>query len=443
MKTFQTSGFILGINLMASIALTALMVLMASGCTEVSHRGQGSSNGKPGGFYGQGQKSGLYRLVSDITENVILTGYRRLVADTKHLQTVVQEQCPSKKTLPLDRSKLKSAFLQAMRSYHFTEAFQVGTLARDTYQVKNLLYSWPHSNFILIDIEIAEKEKNKDYTYRIYPTSVGFPAMEYLIYEEKLLNQCQSCGPTLLEEWNKLDSNKKLESRCEYMKFVSDLLAKDTQKTLKAWGPVRGDHTLSETYQKDFKTLKSFIVQLTHSWMFFDREMKDHRLGIPSGINYENCGFDSCPTQSEHFFSKDSIASLLYTTRGLLALFTGDKWSRERDFHHQDFYLTATPGYGYEEWLQEKGHAPLAEKLKKSILQFVHHLEGQLSRQESIDSLAENISYKECKSTTSKNRVVEICALYQDLKKITDLYKTNLLLALDVGRPQNHGGDTD
>ena len=378
-------------------------------------------------------KSGLFRFVSDIGINVISPAYDRLAKDTKNLETSILNECVNNR-LSINRDNLKHSFLKAMRSYHFMEAFQIGAIARNDFQLREQIYSWPQSNSYLIDVEIMEKQKNPSYQYRGIPTSVGFSALEYMIYEEKLVNQCSTCGVKPLENWNDLPNETKIQNRCEYMIYVAKALAQNTKKLSDAWKPVNGDITLSPTYRQDFKLLKEFAVKLTHSLIFFDKEIKDRRLGIPGGINFDLCGYDSCPEQSEHFYSKDSISSLLYASKGLLAIFTGDKVNEHFDI--------TDSGRGYEEWLTEKGHQGLAQDLKRTIVHFIKNLQS-LQNKSSIDLLAADIKYRDCKRTTSENRIVEICALYQDLKKITDLYKTDFLLAMDFGRPKDQGGDTD
>ena len=376
------------------------------------------------------QKTGLWGLVFNLGGHVISPAFNRLEKETKALEDTISKQCqdPSQ----FDRELLKQSFLKAMRSYHFTESFQIGLITRNGYELKEQIYSWPQSNPYSIDVEIATKQERATYQYKGMTTSVGFPALEYLIYEETLTNQCRNCGATLLENWNQLSRHEKIKSRCHYMKFVSSRLTRNVQKLQKAWEPVDGDITLSQVYREDFKLLKEFATQLTHGIIFFDREMKHSRLGIPSGINDDLCGFDSCPERSEHLNSKDSIYSLLHSTKGLLAIFTGDAIDDGNK----------SGGYGFEEWLLEKGHRKFVHKFKESILNFIGNLE-KLKDQTNIELLAKDVEYEECQTTTSGHRAVEICALYKDLERIVDLYKTDFLLAADFGRPRDQGGDTD
>ncbi len=405
-------------------------------------------------------KIGLWGL-SQIGVNVIFPAFERLAQNTIALKESISLHC---KAIPSvaqsqwtwNRDPLKKAFLKAMRSYHFTEAFQIGLIARSEYAMRKKIYSRP-TNSYAIDREIAEKQASQNYVYKKQPTTMGFAALEYLIYEESLMNHCIDCGVESLEEWNQLPTQVKVKNRCHYMQFVVEILTEQAQQLRKAWRPLNGDIIFAPTYQEDFKTLKRFAVSLTHGLIFFDREIKDRRLGIPSGINHDLCGFDSCPEQSEHLRSKDSIHSLLYSAKGLWAIFTGDfpgEDSLKTGYHlKKDYNLKKNhssnknddfkEGYGFEEWLVEKGHLELVQNFKAHTSRFIQNLEKLSHQHINIEALAQNVNYEQCKTTTTESRHVEICALYQDLKKVTDIYKTDFLLATDFGRPKNQGGDTD
>ena len=376
----------------------------------------------------QVEKGGLWRLVSDVGFHVVLPALENLKRETELLHGGISQQC---RDIPqFDREKLKPLFLKAMRSYHFTEAFQIGFIARDGGELSKDLYSHRGANTYLIDKDVAKRQKNPSYSFKKNTYQVGFSSLEYLIYEDTLMNQCSSCGEGVLENWNRISREEKLESRCQYMLFVSHLLLEGVESLRQAWEPVEGDITLSETYRNDFKVVKKFASKLIHGMNFFSEQVKDYRLGVPSGINYDACGFDSCPDQSEHPMSKDSIYSLIYSARGLWAIFTGEPLGASRE------------GYGFEEWLFESGHGDLVGRFKESLLSFIQNLE-KLKDHTHLEALAQDVVYRECKETTVENRKVEICALYRDAEKVMNIYWSELLLAADFGRPVGQGGDTD
>ena len=370
---------------------------------------------------------GFYRLVENIGGKIIVPSYKKLEKDISLLKKEMEAQCSNEKVDSFDRKNLKRLFLNAVRSYHFTEAFSVGIVAEDGFGLQERIYPWPESNNYLIDINVA---KNED--YKIHASAMGLPALEYLIYEDTLNNLCQGCGVSLMENWNQLPQTQKIKSRCNYMKFVMENLEKDVHAINQAWHPPQGDFTRSSTYRKNFKTAKNFALELAHGLIFFDRIVKDLRLGVPTGIG-QDCYYESCPERSEHLLSQDSVSSILHGTKGFFAVFTGDPIDEK--------FETQGSGYGFEEWLVENGHENLAYKLRNNLLDLIRNLERQTSH--SIQLLATDISPVDCQKTTSENRIVEVCALYQDVKKVTDLYKKDFLLATDFGMPRQHGGDTD
>ena len=369
---------------------------------------------------------GFYALVKNIGLNIIVPSYKRLEKNVFWLKKEVEAQCSDKRTGNFDRKNLKKLFLNAIRSYHFTEAFAIGIVAENGYGLQERIYPWPQSNNFLIDANVAE---NKN--YKVQASAMGFPALEYLIYEDEFNNICKNCGIPLMENWNRLPRFQKIQSRCNYMKFVMESLEKDILAINRAWHPPQDDLTQSYTYHKNFKTAKNFAIELAHGLNFLDKIVKDLRLGVPAGIN-QDCHWESCPGQSEHLLSQDSISSILHSTKGFLAIFTGDPVDEN--------FVPKDSGYGYEEWLAENGHENLARKLKINLINLIKNLERQAH---SIQFLATDISSDDCKNTTSEKRTVEICALYQDIKKVTDLYKNDFLLATDFGMPKQHGGDTD
>ena len=374
---------------------------------------------------------GLPGLVSDISHNVIIPAYKKLYQDVKNLEESITRECSDIKKF--NRDKPKSMFLRAMRSYHFTEAFQIGVISRNGHQMRENIYP-EYFSLYSVDEQITLKQVDKNHEYSVNPAHLGFPALEYLIFEDQLVNRCHpNCREDLMKQWNRLSDTLKLQNRCDYMRHASGLLSKEVKILQDSWLPLNQDITLSQTYQQDFKIIKEFAIQLTHSFNFFDHTVKDIRLGVPSGINRTWCADDSCPHESEHRHSQDSIFSLIYSVKGLWAIFTGDKIDSN--------FNTVEAGYGYEEWLIENGYEDLAKDFKHRISNFLENI--QKWQEHSIESMSQDISLKKCAETTSEKRTVEICALYQDLKKITDLYKNDFLLAMDFGRPLEQGGDTD
>ena len=271
---------------MKSIVILSLLLI---GCRD---QGQVTTNTTPSTVQ---VESGFYGLVRNVGHDIIVPAYKRLERDVTLLKKEVDAQCSLKEGEQFERANLKKLFLNAMRSYHFVEAFSIGIIAEDGYFLKESIYSWPQSNNYLIDTNVAE---NKD--YKVTSSAMGFPTLEYLIYEDKLLNICKDCGVSIMETWNQLPKIQKIQSRCNYMKFVAGHLVDDIHTINKAWNPPKGDLTRSLTYRKNFKTAKNFAIELAHGLNFFDKTIKDERLGIPAGIS-QGCYYESCPEKASIF----------------------------------------------------------------------------------------------------------------------------------------------
>ncbi|WP_197468982.1 hypothetical protein, partial [Oleiphilus sp. HI0125] len=53
------------------------------------------------------------------------------------------------------------------------------------------------------------------------------------------------------------------------------------------------------------------------------------------------------------------------------------------------------------------------------------------------------INEADCTNSTSDNRLEEACALHADVKKVTDVLKTDFVTALTLAIPQSAEGDND
>lgn len=376
--------------------------------------------------------NGLYSLSKNALDNIIVPAYKELAKDSDSFLNLVNQQCSLDNIGQFNRQVLKKSFLKLARSYHYTEVFQIGTIAENSMAMKEYLYSWPSHNYYLIDNEIVRKTQDSSYDYDDIPSAQGIPAIEYIVYEESLQNQCQDCGDKEMEAWNKLPTEKKIKSRCDYLIHVSENLNKQLGALAASW---QGETFQSVSFKKNFVTVKEFAIQLTHALNFIDNEIKDRRLGIPSGINFDLCGFDSCPEQSEHLLSGDSLNSLFFTMKGLLEILSGDSYSDQLKVTRQ--------GYGFIEHLAKKGHEQIVQDMINKTLKMMKHLSKKSRSGASIESLSTDIAYNDCKVSTSTNRKVEVCSLYQDIKEISTLYKNEFLLAADFGRPIDQGGDSD
>lgn len=513
--------------------------------------------------------SGLLKLFYDVSQNVILTSLEKLEKDTEDLKRTVLDQCElankfqstssqaqdeleasveksdvstqceladkSQSTSPQTQDEseafvekpefqkcvflqpIQESFLKAMKSYHFTEAFQIGKIARDDYVLQHHLYS-TQINASKISKQIVNNENESSNTDVLR----GFLVFEYLSYiyeikdglnsnygrgqnshfcsngkkqdpriEEKAKDEAVDLSQTVLGnilgkdssgnnatdqcdrnssqsipgadgsgndvtdqfDWNRLTDQKKFQYRCQYMKQVVTYLTNDVEKLHASWKPVNGDPLQSNTYRKDFRVLQTFAIELAQALEVIDKKVKDERLGIPLGIQRDPSkgGCEerdrdqkkTCPEKVEHLFSGESIHSLLYTARGLMAVFTGDKINENLE--------AVGPGYGLEEWLSENGHSDLAQDFKKKTSTLIKSLSEfknqntsvlQLLLTSSTTASDTNFDLTSCQPKNDSYSDHEACQLYKKVKILSDLFKGPFLLAVGV-QPSQQGGDAD
>lgn len=379
----------------------------------------------------QGRK-GLNALTTHLIKEVIHPGYQSLFDSAFKFDRDLAKYCGTG-TFPANET-IKQSYKRLLNSYHYTEAFQVGEVAYQGHALREKIYPWPTVNAYQMDLEVAKAFFNKPYKYSTQTSARGLPALERYLYSTDLNDGCEDCGEPMLEKFVALSDLQKFNLRCRYMKSVARDISLQAMKLAESWKPVRGDVTLSSGYQKHFRVQKEFALKLVHSMIFTDQSIKDYKIGAPAGISRDHCKDDSCPDLSEHIDSKHSIESLYHTTRGLLAIFTGTNLPSPS--------ANINSSYGFDDWLTSKGHAGLSKKMVSALLSFYSNLE-RLKGKKTVEDLSLEVDFTECEQTTTKIRKNELCALHSDIKRFTDLYKNEFLLAADFGRPVDQGGDPD
>ncbi len=378
-------------------------------------------------------KKALIKFANSQIQHVMSPGYKQLQANATELRKALQQVCNSGANL--ESRMLRQKFSEFSKTFHFTEAFQIGRVLRNAGELKDKLYTFPDANRYVIDSEVAAIAFDSDHTFSEVNTAMGLVALEYLIYENSLTNEYEAeegeeesvDGSDPYSQWNNLSDIKKLNSRCDYAKFVAERVEQTTKTLSEAWLPTKNDYLLTESYTTDFKVVREFAKALTLSLNFFDRQIKDNRVGVPSGYMSEYCGDDSCPESAEHYYSGLSIASLKASFHGLQALMNG----------HKD--LSVSKGFGFTRLLSASNNSKVANELNNKIQQVVDQL-NSLPANASVKNLSQGYTHDQC---ISENTDVQICRLHNSIKKVTDYYKNEFITAIDLGKPQPGTADPD
>ena len=399
---------------------------------------------------------GFHQFSEDQLEHVIFPTFQKMESAALKLNESIQSQCQdidskNTKSNKFDRSLLQNNFRELVKAYHFSEACHIGPLKPQTaeegsFSLSNQINWWPDDRRVKIDIEVSLIAQDPDYKFDESGYTYGIPTLEYLIFDGQLLNFCSylSCDGTS-KAWSQLSKEKKIKSRCDFMAFVSEKLVESTKEVKAAWAPPAGNTKLTRSkVYKEFLTARNFSAKLTQHLGFLESKVLTEKIGIPSGFLDEFCGEAGCPEREEYLNSGLSLLSLEHTLKGFLAVLYAGETDKNYDLIEK--------GRGYQYLVKDTDRAVVQrlEERVRFMLDQLNRLKANKGLGQLVKSSAKNYDpfdpyyyIEDCQASTSTKRTVEACALYADMKSITDLYLTELIPAVRLGAPKPSSGDPD
>ena len=98
--------------------------------------------------------------------------------------------------------------------------------------------------------------------------------------------------------------------------------------------------------------------------------------------------------------------------------------------------------YGFDDYLQNVGRGEIAEALAKEVAQALKSVK-EVDSLGDIRAQIEGMDPQQCADTGVENRLVPVCALFQDVRAISTRLKTEFLIALGLQAPAQFQGDND
>jgi predicted lipoprotein len=343
--------------------------------------------------------------------------------------TDIDESIYKTSTLKSLREKIKNQWKETIDVYQNLQAFKVGLIASDAEELGLSLYAWPLQNQCRIDLEIARHTGKLDYALNSNVNLRGLGALESLLFTTEGQHNCQS-APDFLQSWINSPIKTRHLDQCTYMKKVNGLIKEDIKKLANEWSIKGNNASLKLVIGKSKAEKLHYLTELSQSLFYVEKIVKDLKLGPISGIL--NCKKESCPENTENILSKHSLESLIQNLEGFKMAFNGINQKNNLN------------GMGIDDYLKSEGHESVALSMNEKVENALAHLKKQRGLKTLYDLSIENKNKKDCLETTSTERKVEICAIYQDVRQITSLLKGDYSLALrDIQAPTQAQGDMD
>jgi predicted lipoprotein len=388
-----------------AVALTALGLQLA-----------GCPSSTPGTGPGNAGESDRRPLLKSLGEHVVLPTLRHFVTDAGALHAATDEwvNALGAGNEGDKREAARAAWRAAMSTWQQAELMQLGPAApsgRSTggQSLRDELYSWPTVNPCRVDQElVADRFESPGFFDTGLVNTYGLVALEYLLFHDGPQN---SCPPQVIintqGSWAQLSSTELRARRARYARAAAGYLVTRAQVLRDAWEPSKGN------FVAQLAGLGKTGVEEVFTAMFYlDQVVKDDKLAVPAGL-HTSCMADSCPDALESRWAGHSGQNLVANLRGFRRLLLGNDHDEE-----------ARPGF--DDWLAERGAPEVADSM-------VRDLDAATARLLAIEDLR----------AATVNDVEKVREVHAEVKKVTDLLKSQFAAALGLRVPSEGAADND
>jgi predicted lipoprotein len=319
---------------------------------------------------------------------------------------------------PANGDAAKNAWVVAMARWQEIEPFRFGPAARSMepggQDLRDQIYSFPLVNRCKVEEQIVQKT----YESPGFPSSLvngrGLGAIEYLLFYGGTDNACSPFSAINGNgTWAALGDELGPRKRAYAAVAANDVVAR-AGELVGAWDPARGNFTkqlIEPGNGSVYPTEQAALNAVSDGLFYIELEVKDQKLGQPLGIS--NCFTPTCPESVESKWALRSTQHLAANLLGFRRVFEGC---------YED-----GAGLGFDDWLRAVGANAIADGMTADLA----------AARAAIDALDPPLE-QALVSDPAKAKVV-----YDAIKKITDVLKTEFVTALNLELPKSVEGDND
>ncbi|MDB5212469.1 MAG: hypothetical protein JWO86_396 [Myxococcaceae bacterium] len=322
---------------------------------------------------------------------------------------------------PAARDAARASWNKAIDAWQRAELFDLGPIAATGMpggsDLRDPIYAWPLVNRCLIEQQLADKTYERPELATALVNTRGLAAAEYLLFYEGTDNAC-SPSSTLNTggTWAALGADEIAKRKFAYARALAADTLSRSQSLVGAWDPAAGNFlgTLTSAGPgKVYASQQMAFNAVSNAFFYIDDFVKNMKLGVPAGFN-PGCSTPPCVALVESPWAHRSKEHL---KNNLLA------------FDHMLRGCTADgSGLGWDDLLVAVGDEALSKKLVDALA----------TSRALLDALAQ---------PTLEDDLVKDAAgvkkLYDSLRVIVVLLKTEFVTVLDLELPKRVEGDND
>jgi predicted lipoprotein len=374
----------------------------------------------------------LAGMLVDIADKVMIPNYTTLSTATLALSasTGIDTYCSSIGTSgeAAAQSAVKIVWQDAVNAMQKTESHAVGPIANNDDTLRNRIHSYANVNLGACSIDravVAHTDADFDLSVRS-SNQRGLGAIEYLLFNTTLTT---SCAPQITEtsSWDALTTTDQKSQRCTYASKVATDVATAASSVLTSWQASGNDYRA--TFVSEGNAGASLQALTDVIIVHMDKEAKDRKVGIPTGVK-EECSSFSCASLVEFPYTETSSSAIKNNLQGFRSLFT------------------AGDGKGLDDLITERGYpdvtASLLEKTDAALANIDLATVSIFDQATAInDASTETQCTNSYVSPDTQSTNYSACALTGLMKRITDVLKIEFVTILEVNLPGSVQSDND
>jgi predicted lipoprotein len=312
----------------------------------------------------------------------------------------------------VDRVAAQDAWLQAAGEWQRAEAALLGPAAAMGSSVggedlRDAIYSWPVVNSCRVDQETVTLGFSEGLAS--LPVNVrGLDGLEYLLFIEGRGNACEPNSAINRDgDWLALAEGEIAQRRADYASAAALDVQASSMALVAAWAEFAVELRAAGESSALFARQREAINAISDALFYIDTDVKDMKVAVPAGLT--DCPETTCPERLESSLSKASLAHVRANVAAFLELF-GE-----------------TDSVGFYALLAHHGVDTLGSDIAAATQEALALLDG-------LEGTFVSTLERE------PERVVEI---YNAIKVVTDLLKTEFVSVLDLDLPDRAAGDND
>ena len=380
-------------------------------------RGGGSIPMQPGSGVDAGSfdKVGLLRAFGECA----LTTYREAETAIVALEPAAAKAAAD--GTPESRAAAREAWARALDAWEVAEVMQFGpaamTGAPGAQDLRDGIYSWPLVNRCLIEQQMVSQIYDKPELATTLVSTRSLASLDYLLHYEGADNACGAPATINAQgTWAALGPQTIASRRLGYASAVAKDVTPRVKKLVEAWDPARGNFLaqIADAGKPGsaFSSQQMAFNAVSDALFYLDDQVKDMKVGRPAGI--VACVSATCPEPVESPFSGRAKEHLRANLVGFERIFRGCGAGGE--------------GLGFDDLLVAVGAGTVSQAVSAALAESFAALDA-LGARTLTQAIAQDPP--------------AVRRLFDAIKKLTDILKTDFATVLDLELPKKVEGDND